>query len=180
MIRVLVAYATKHNSTAEIAGVIGEELLDSCALDVDVRSVEDVGNIYLYDAVILGSAIYGGHWQPSAIDFLKQHENELSQRPVWIFSSGPTGEGDPTTLAKGWAFPDTVQSTVEHIKPRDVMMFHGNLDGATLNFFERSVVKVVQAPTGDFRDWEMIQNWAITISKTLVPAQSTELEWNET
>ncbi len=179
MKRVLVAYATKHHSTAEIAGVIGEELLDSCALEVDVRSVEEVVDLELYEAVVLGSAIYAGQWQQSAVDFLRRYESALSQRPVWIFSSGPTGQGDPNELTKGWKFPDAVQSTVERIKPRDVILFHGNLDGATLSFFERSIVKLANAPSGDFRDWEMIQSWAATIVAALVPASTDEIELNE-
>jgi menaquinone-dependent protoporphyrinogen oxidase len=98
MAKILVAYASKHNATAEIANAIGETLRQSDALEVDVRSVDSVKDIALYDAVVLGSAVYVGRWQGEAADFLKQHEKELAQRPLWLFSSGPTGEGDPKAL----------------------------------------------------------------------------------
>ena len=30
---------------------------------------------------------------------------DLSQKPVWLFSSGPTNEGDLEVLLEGWKFP---------------------------------------------------------------------------
>src|SRR5687768_2602142 len=78
MTKILVAYASKHNSTAEIATVIGEVLQRAVELQVDVRPVEEVKEITPYDAIVLGSAVYMAQWQPAAADFLKQHEQELT------------------------------------------------------------------------------------------------------
>jgi menaquinone-dependent protoporphyrinogen oxidase len=171
MVKILVAYATKHNSTAEIANLIGETLqqtrLRSGIPHVEVKSVETVGDVTKYDVVVLGSAVYAGQWQSSAADFLKKHQEELSQRPVWLFSSGPTGEGDPLTLLKGWKFPQALMPVAERIKPRDIAVFHGNLDPDKLSLFERVVVKGVKAPMGDFRDSEMIRTWAKCIAEAL-------------
>jgi menaquinone-dependent protoporphyrinogen oxidase len=167
MMNILVTYASKHNATAEIANAIGEVIRQSSGLDVDVRSVETVEDIAPYDAVVLGSAVYAGQWQSAATDFLKQHAGELAQRPVWLFSSGPTGEGDPKALVKGWLFPEALKATVGRIQPRDIAVFHGKLDPATLSFLERLVVKGVHAPMGDFRDWDMIREWAASIAQAL-------------
>ena len=167
MTKVLVAFASKHDSTAEIAHAIGTALRQSDGLQVDVRSVETVVDITPYEAVILGSAVYAGQWQTSAADFLKEHERELAQCPVWLFSSGPTGDGDPKATLKGWQFPAVLKPVAERIKPRNIAVFHGKLDPRKLNFLERVVVKGVKAPIGDFRDWNMIQEWAIGIAQTL-------------
>jgi menaquinone-dependent protoporphyrinogen oxidase len=167
MTKVLVAYASKHRSTAEIAQAIAEVLRQSPALEVDIRSVEIVGNVSTYDAVVLGSAVYAGQWQSVAAAFLRKHEAELARRPVWLFSSGPTGEGDPKTLMKGWNFPEQLQPLAERIRPRDIILFHGNLDPNRLNFLEQFVVKGVHAPMGDSRDWNMIRAWAAGIAQTL-------------
>jgi len=175
MITVLVAYASKHHSTAEIAELIGAVLELDDTLDVDVRSVDTVEHVALYDAVVLGSAVYVGQWQSQAAQFLKEHVAELADRPVWLFSSGPTGEGDPQTIMKGWEFPEALQPLVEQIKPRNVAFFHGKLDPSKLNFMERTAVKLVHAPLGDFRDWDMIRNWATHIAQALIEEQTERI-----
>jgi menaquinone-dependent protoporphyrinogen oxidase len=167
MKKILVTYASKHNSTAEIATAIGEVLRQSPTLQVDVQAVEDVEGIILYNAIVLGSAVYMGDWQPTAADFLRKHERELAQRPVWLFSSGPTGDGDPIALMKGWGFPKALEPIVEQIKPRDITLFHGKLDPDNLNLLERGAIKIVHAPIGDFRDWKMIREWAAAIADAL-------------
>jgi menaquinone-dependent protoporphyrinogen oxidase len=167
MITVLVAYASKHHSTAEIAEEIGTVLKLNDRINVDVRSVDTVEHIALYDAVIIGSAVYVGQWQTPAAKFLEQHAQELSDRPVWLFSSGPTGQGNPTDLMKGWKFPEGLQAFAEQIKPRDIAFFHGKLDPERLNFLERGTIKMVGAPVGDFRNWDMIHEWAAKIAQAL-------------
>lgn len=167
MRKVLVAYASKHHSTAEIADVIGAMLELDSTLDVAVRPVEVVKDITRYDAVVLGSAVYAGQWQTSAAEFLHRHAKELAQRPVWLFSSGPTGEGDPKTLMKGRNFPVGLQPLAEQIKPRDIAFFHGKLDPNKVSIMERSAIKMVHAPIGDFRNWDMIRSWASKISAAL-------------
>lgn len=170
MTRVLVAYATKHYSTAEIALAIAEELRKFPQLRVDLELVEDVRNIAPYEVVVLGSAVYMGQWRDEAAYFLKKHEQELAQRSVWLFSSGPTGDGDPKTLLKGWVFPEALQPYADCIKPRDIALFHGRLEGDWLNLFEKAAIKFVGAQTGDSRDWNLIRNWAKGIAQALVPA----------
>lgn len=167
MTKILVVYASKHNSTAEIGTVIGEVLQRAVELQVEVRPVEEVKEITPYDVIVLGSAVYMAQWQPAATDFLKQHEQELAQRPVWLFSSGPIGQGDPATLLKGWEFPETLQSIVTRIKPRHIALFHGSLDTTKLNILERTTMKLVHAPTGDSRDWTTIRAWAESIAQAL-------------
>lgn len=170
MTRVLVAYGSKHNATAEIAQAIGKALSWTEQLEVDVYPVEQVNDVKPYDAVVLGSAVYAGQWQPDAAEFLKRHEQELAQRAVWLFSSGPVGEGDPRTLMKGWMFPENLQPYADFIKPRDIALFHGKLEADALSFFERTAVRMVGAKMGDFRDWNMIRHWTEKIAAALVPA----------
>jgi menaquinone-dependent protoporphyrinogen oxidase len=167
MTTILVAYATKHDSTAEIAYAIGEVLRHAGTAQVDVRSVETVRDVTPYDAVVLGSAVYAGQWQSSAAEFLKTHEETLRQKLVWLFSSGPTGEGAPQIVLKGWEFPEALKPIADRIQPRDVTVFHGKLDPKKLNFLERLVVKGVKAPMGDYRNWEAIRAWAISIAEAL-------------
>ncbi|NJN81319.1 MAG: hypothetical protein HC802_02890 [Caldilineaceae bacterium] len=102
-----------------------------------------------------------------AAEFLETNEAALAQRPVWLFSSGPTGDGEPEEKLDGWRFPTKLQPIADRIKPRDIVLFHGELDEDELNFLEKWTIKMVKAPTGDFRDWEAIDRWASEIAAAL-------------
>jgi menaquinone-dependent protoporphyrinogen oxidase len=163
MTRILVAYATKHGATAQIAQSIGEKLQHQHH-QVDVLPVEDVTDVVQYDAFVVGSAVYIGQWRKEAARFLEEHETLLSKRDVWLFSSGPTGEGDAEELLQGWHFPEKLQPLADRIQPHDIVIFHGVLDKAELNFIERFMIRGVKAPLGDFREWDSIETWAQAIA----------------
>ncbi|MGC8838333.1 MAG: flavodoxin domain-containing protein [Anaerolineae bacterium] len=165
-VRVLVAYATKYGATAEIAEKIGATLREA-GLQAEVLPVDQVGDLTPYQAVVLGSAVYAGQWRREAAAFLKAHEEALAQRPVWLFSSGPLGEGDPVQLMKGWRFPEALQPIADRIAPRDIAFFHGALDPDKLSLGERLLLRALKAPAGDYRDWEAIAAWAAAIATAL-------------
>ena len=167
--KVLVAYATKYGATAEIAEKIGQTLR-SAGLQVDVTPANKVSNTGTYDAVVLGSAVYVGGWRKEAVAFLEVNEAALKTRPVWFFSSGPTGEGDAVTLMKGWRFPQAQQPIADRINPRDIAVFHGALDSKKLSLPEKIIIKGVKAPLGDFRKWDTVIAWASGIAASLIPA----------
>jgi menaquinone-dependent protoporphyrinogen oxidase len=164
--KILVAYASKYGATAEIAEKIGAGLRQA-GLETDVLPAQKVNDLAPYQAVILGSAVYMGRWRKEALQFLKNHMQALAGRPVWVFSSGPTGEGDPLTLVDGWRYPEGQQPLIESIHPRDLAVFHGKMDPQKLNLFEKQILKMVKAKIGDFRDWESIAAWAASIAEVL-------------
>jgi menaquinone-dependent protoporphyrinogen oxidase len=164
--QVLVAYATKHGATQEIAEKIGEVFRQE-GLQADVLPADKAGDPGAYQAVVLGSAVYIGQWRKEAAKFLEANEAALTSKPVWIFSSGPTGEGDPVELMQGWRFPGKLQPIADRIGARDIAAFHGALVGNKLNFIEKFMIKNVKAPLGDFRDWEAITAWATAIAGEL-------------
>jgi menaquinone-dependent protoporphyrinogen oxidase len=164
--QLLVTYATKYGATAEIAEKIGE-VLRQAGVPADVLPVTQVRDLMLYTAVILGSAVYMGQWRKEAVNFLEANEQELAGRDVWLFSSGPTGEGDPVELMHGWHFPKAQQPIADRIQPHDITAFHGALQVNKLNFIEKMIIKNVKAPVGDFRNWEDITAWAMTIAAEL-------------
>lgn len=163
---VLVTYATRYCSTAEIAEKIGQVLSQS-GLHTDVLTADRVSDLSSYKAVILGSAVYMGGWRKEAAKFLKDNEKVLAKQMVWLFSSGPTGKGDPVELTKGWRFPKGLQPIADRIQPRDIAVFHGAINLQKLNFIEKWMINNVKAPLGDFRDWDAITSWATTIADVL-------------
>jgi menaquinone-dependent protoporphyrinogen oxidase len=167
---VLVAYGSKYGATSEIAEKI-TEVLNTSGVNASVFPASHVDDVTPYDAVVLGSAVYAGHWTKEAVTFLEVHEKALSKRPVYFFSSGPTGEGDPIEKMHGWRFPEAQQAIADRIQPRDVTLFKGKIDLQTMNFGERLIVRAIGAPAGDFRDWDAITAWAQKIVTTLQPLQ---------
>lgn len=151
---ILIAFASKHGGTQEIAAAIGTALEEE-GLGVTVRSVDDVADTRGFDAVILGSAVYMGRWLSNARDFADTHADDLRTKPVWLFSSGPIGEppkpeGDSSDAkAVGMKL-----GAIEH------RLFNGRLDKARLGFAEKAVVWGVGAEEGDFRDWKAVAVWA--------------------
>lgn len=163
---IVVVYASKHGGTMEIAERIGEQL-ENEGFQVTVSAVDRVGDISQYQAVILGSAVYIGQWQRKAVKFVKKHSRELADRKVWIFSSGPTGEGNPIELLDGWTLPKKLKPLIEEIEPEDITVFHGVLSREKLGGLARFMIDKVESPVGDYRNWQMITAWAEQIASKL-------------
>jgi menaquinone-dependent protoporphyrinogen oxidase len=162
--KILIAYASKHGATAEIAEKIGDVLRQE-GLQVDVLPVGRVGNAGDYQAVVLGSAVYLGRWRKEAAAFLTANEGTLATRPVWLFSSGPTQEGG--AFLKGKDFPAALQAAADHIGLRSTVVFWGSVDMGKLNFLEKTAMRNSKTPVGDFRDWAEIEAWARGIAREL-------------
>ena len=165
--KVLVAFASKCGNTAEMAERIGQVLREA-GLQTDVLPANRVKKSTDYQAVVLGSAVYIGMWRKEAASFLKANKMDLAQKPVWLFSSGPTGEGDLEALLQGWKFPSGLQSAADWIQPRNITVFRGAVNLQKLNGLEKWMMNRVQAADGDFRDWENIVTWAKGIADEIL------------
>lgn len=165
--KILVVYASQYGATQEIAEKIGAEL-GQAGLQVDVLPVKAVSDLAPYQAVILGSGVYIGQWNKSAAAFLQANEKSLASKQVWLFSSGPTGEGDPAELLKGWTLPPALQPVADRIHPRDIAVFSGYINPGKLNFLTKWVIKnIVKAPFGDYRNWDAITAWTGKVAAEL-------------
>lgn len=160
--RVLIAAASKHEATTGIAEAIGRAL-SQAGIEVAVSSPAQVDSLDGYDAVVLGSAVYMGRWQPSAVGFVESHVEALRQRPVWLFSSGPIGSPDPQPKGD----PEEVSELAREIGAREHHVFTGRLDRRRLGFGERTVIAAVHAQYGDFRNWDDIAAWGRKIARQL-------------
>ncbi len=164
--KVLVAYASKYGATAEMAQRMGE-VLRSAGLAVEVLPAEQVKAVQPYGAVVLGSAVYAGSWMKPVVELLQAHEQDLASKPVWLFSSGPTGEGDPVEIMHGWRYPEALEPLLQRIAPRSITLFHGKIDLEKMHWGEKLIVKALRAKTGDFRDWKALEAWAQDIAQAL-------------
>jgi menaquinone-dependent protoporphyrinogen oxidase len=163
--KVLVAVASRHGSTAEIAERIVATLL-AADLEVDIHRIDDAAGRDLggYDAIVVGSAVYEGHWLRSARRFVADHQDQLRRVPVFLFSSGPVGNN--TIGVENGHVTDLVElsGAVDH------RQFPGRLDRDLLKRRECWIVDIVRAHDGDFRDWDAVAAWASTIAARLTAA----------
>lgn len=164
--KVLVVYASKYGSTQEIAEAVGKELAAQ-SIDVTVQAADQPADVAAYDGVVVGSGVYAGNWMSAAVDFIENNADTLSQKSVWFFSSGPTGDGDPVEILGGWQFPEALQAVADQIAPRETHVFHGNIDMDKMNWGERLLIRAMKGSTGDFRDWDAVRAWAQQIAQGL-------------
>ena len=93
---VLVAFASKHGATEEIADAIGDSLRER-SVDTNVLAVEDVTTLEIYDAVVLGSAIYAGHWRAAGNASLEEPGEVMCPKTAWVVAFlAPGGAPHPT------------------------------------------------------------------------------------
>lgn len=175
---VLVAYATRHGSTAGIAERIADGLT-SAGIPADVRSVDDVRDVTAYDAFVVGGAAYMYHWLKQATTFVKRHSDVLAERPVWLFSSGPLG--NDLVDAEGRDIFETTRPKEfaelrELVHARGERVFFGayDPDAPPIGLGERMLRLMPRSrstmPAGDFRDWLAIDAWAAEIAADLLQA----------
>jgi menaquinone-dependent protoporphyrinogen oxidase len=164
---VLVAVASRYEATREIAEAIGRRLGER-GVRREVLSVGDVVGLEDYDAVVLGSAVYAGHWLTEARNFVDRHSQELRARPTWLFSSGPIGTPPRPSDDEAVRIDEILAAT----SPREHRVFAGRLDKTNLTFAERALVFAFRAAEGDFRDWKAVAEWADTIADALSPRDS--------
>jgi menaquinone-dependent protoporphyrinogen oxidase len=162
--KVLVSAASKHGATSEVAEEMAKAMREALKerggeggedTVVEVRSAEEVSSVEDYEAVVLGSAVYAGHWLEDAKGLAERHAAALAERPTWLFSVGPVG--DPPKPEED---PVDVVSILDVTKARDHRIFAGKLNRSALGFAEKAIVLALRAPEGDFRDWEDIREWA--------------------
>ena len=159
--KVLIAAASKHGATSDIARHIGATLT-TAGFDVDVRSPRDVESVTPFDAVIIGSAVYAGRWLQEARRLIDRDSTALKTKRVWLFSSGPLGDPlMPEDPPEGLALLGGATHAIQH------RVFAGKADRSTLGFGERAIFALVKAPEGDFRPWEAVGEWASEIARTL-------------
>lgn len=162
--RILVTYATKAGSTAEIAAKTGE-ILASRGFSVDVIPVKENPSLAGYQAVVIGSAIRIGKWLSEAEKFVRSNQAQLSRIPVALFSVHleNLGDGEAEQAARR-AYTAPIR---ELLPQAQEAFFPGKIDYATLSFLDRTLAKAMAKQTGlaigDFRDWDQVQDWSSSV-----------------
>ena len=164
--KVLVAYASRLGSTEVIAKRIAARLRGDglAATAHDLGTPTSPGD---YDAFVIGSAVYAGHWLDVATEFAHEHSTLLARLPVWLFSSGPLGGAEASRAA----VPAEIRGLEVALRANEHRMFAGafardTVDDGGFGVGERFIARRF-VPQGDFRDWPAIDAWADEIAREL-------------
>ncbi|WP_136646642.1 flavodoxin domain-containing protein [Tabrizicola sp. YIM 78059] len=162
--KVLVAYATRTGSTAEVAEAIAKRFC-AAGLAAEVRQVDQVAGLEGYSAVVLGSAVRFATWLPEMTGFLSAQRAALAKVPVAFFTMHMLALGeDAAALAERARYTASARAIVT---PADEVFLAGKIDPARLSLIDRLLVRMVKAPLGDRRDWQKIDAWADSLVRRL-------------
>ena len=163
--RILVIYATRTRSTAEVAEVISE-VLTTRGFVVDMKPVKEKPSLDGYHGVILGSAIRMGTWLPEMIKFIWDNQAKLNEIPTAIFTVHMLNTGSDRAnhdAQRAYTLP-----VREMLHPVEEAFFAGNLDISKLSLPDRVLTKIMandqDLKVGDLREWNRIRAWAKEVS----------------
>ena len=153
MVRVLVGYATRAGSTAEVAGIIADELR-ARGCDVDVRDLRDAPDPAGFGLYVLGSAIQTMAWLPEALDWLRKHGQQVGRAALFNVSITAV---DPTkkdvALGHNKAASELVEASAQ-------AAFAGRYAPKKVGFFKRLLLRVLAKKPADHVDPPAIRAWA--------------------
>ena len=173
--KILVTYASRAGSTADVAEAIGKTLTEN-GIQVDVIPMQDVKDLSNYRAVVAGSAIRAAKWLPEAAQFIQSHRAELAQKPFAMFTVCITLAMSNTeqyrSAVRNWTTPMRAQ-----VDPFSEGLFAGMLDFSKLPLnWDTLRLRVTVAlgifPRGDRRDWNAIHAWAGSLIPKLKPVSA--------
>jgi menaquinone-dependent protoporphyrinogen oxidase len=168
---VLVAYASRHGATAEIAARIAVRL-GSSGIRVDYLHVDEVETLDGYDAVVLGAPVYDQSWPPEANQFVDANREDLALRPVWLFSVGSFGDTKRLIGPLTHKEPEGIAEIRAATHARDYRVFQGVIRKHQWPFRSRVFFHVFGGRFGDHRDWPTIDAWADQIASLLTDSLS--------
>jgi menaquinone-dependent protoporphyrinogen oxidase len=149
---VLIAYASKHGSTEQVARRIAE-VLRAHGLTTTVEQASAVTDLDGAHAVVLGGSIYMGRWHRDARAFLTGHADALDEIPFAVFALGP-GKNSEHDFDQSRKQLDHALAKEPELEPRAVTVFGGVVEPERLRF------PFNHMPAVDIRDWPTIHAWA--------------------
>lgn len=153
--QVLVAFASRHGSTREVAAALADRLRRD-GLDVELHAARDVRSpVTGHDLVVLGAPLYSGRWHRDAHRFLRRRRADLAATPIAVFGMGPRNDS-----AESWrrarAQLDRALARHAWLVPVAVMVFGG------------ADPPKARPPRRDLRDWDAVGAWASGLPALLV------------
>lgn len=169
--RILVTYASRTGWTPGVAEEIGKTLSDGGA-EVEVRPLSEVNDLSAYDAVVAGSGINDRMWHPEAVEFVRAHQAELSQKPFAVFLVCMT-----LAMKNGEQYRGNVSTWLDPVcalvQPVSRGLFAGGLDISKVPTFKNRMMFRMSVlfgvwKEGDHRNWDAIRKWAAELKPLML------------
>ena len=155
--KVLVVYGTKSGCTTGVAEQIGKTLAERGAT-VDVAPAEKAGDPASYDAVIVGSGVRAGTWHEPVRSWVATNADALRTRPVAFYTCGMMVTQGAEKTDEVRAYTDALIAETG-LEPVDIGLFAGWFEPKEFSFAERTIMKLMKTPQGDFRDLSAVSEW---------------------
>jgi len=174
--KILVTYASRTGSTAQIAEAICKTLIQN-GEETELLPMQDVNDLSAYHAVIIGSPIRKSQWLPEAMQFLQNHRAELARKRVVTFTVCITiamsNDERYQQAVREWIAPVRAK-----VRPVSEGLFAGKLDFNKLpwtldTLLFRATIALDILLKGDHRDWIAVHTWA----QSLRPLLLQQLHW---
>ncbi len=163
-IKVLVAYASTHGSTQEVAEVVAAMFREH-GLAVDLQPARHVRSLDGYHAVVLGAPMYMFRWHKDAHHFLTRFQRDLtSGLPIAIFAGGPIEDSNEQWQDRRSDL-DRELAKYPWLAPVSVQLIGGKFDPAKLRFPYNLIPAMRNMPACDLRDWAAIRAWASALTE---------------
>ena len=172
--KILVTYANRTGSTAEIAEAIHKTLLRQ-GVQIELLPMQDVKDLSSYRAIMIGSPIRKSQWLPEAMQFLQTHRAQLVRKRVATFTVCIT-----LAMSNAEHYRHAVTEWIAPVRaavlPISEGLFAGRLEFSRLpwsldTLLLRATVALGIFPRGDRRDWNSVHAWATALPPLLLQQQ---------
>jgi menaquinone-dependent protoporphyrinogen oxidase len=161
--KVLVAYDSKHGSTAMIAEKVGDVLCEQ-GFQADTRPALHIDDISAYDAIVIGSPMYYATFLPGALSFLERHKAVLAVKDVAVFAVSSSVDKETGMVEENLA--RMVRSSVLSKFPEIQFMEPIGLMPGKFFFREIFPVEIINLKQAGFEEPGDLINFAIVTSWT--------------
>ena len=168
--RVLVAYDSKHGSTAMLAETVGDVLCEN-GFQVDIRPAVTIEDIAPYDAIVLGSPLYYANFLPGALRFLEHHRTALAVKDVAVFAASTSVDKETGMVNEGLSRL-VFSSVLSKFPEIQILEPIGLMPGKYYfqEIFPVEIVGLKQAgfdEAGDLLNYDYVRSWTEEIADLL-------------
>lgn len=164
---VLVTYATRYGSTAEVAQAVAETL-NNGGIPSICSPISTVRQVVRYSAVVVGAPLFVGRLHGDARRFLSAHRAHLTKIPVALFVLGPVQTDEKDWIGAQQQL-DKELAKYPWLSLVGRKIVGGKFDPATLKFPLNLIPALKKMPASDVRDFPAIRRWAGDLAASLQP-----------
>ena len=159
---ILVAYASWTGATQSVAEFVAKEI------GGDALPAKKIKTLHAYQSVVVGGAVRMGRPHPDFAAFLKRHRKRLSETPfAWFLVCLTMRDDSEASRSEVNGYLDKLRADYLELKPLETGLFPGWLRYQKLPPPLRFMVKRMETPEGDFRDWQRVGEWTAGLKPKL-------------